>query len=63
MSQQAVHALYIWLSYGVVGVVVAALIAWVMLDSRRLTRQLSRLEAAGVRRRSQQASDRKTATS
>jgi heme exporter protein D len=63
MSQQATHALYIWLSYGVVGGVVAALVAWVLLDGRRLARQLARLEAAGVRRRSPQASDRNTATS
>jgi len=63
MSQQAMHALYIWLSYAFVGVVVAALVAWVMLDGRRLTRELARLEAAGVRRRSRQASDTKTATS
>ncbi len=62
MSQQATHALYIWLSYGVVAFVVAALITWVMLDSRRLTRQLSRLEAAGVRRRSQQANEKTTAS-
>ncbi len=62
MSQQAMHALYIWLSYGVVGVVVAALVAWVMLDGRRLSRQLARLEAAGGRRRSPQASDQKTAS-
>ena len=63
MSQQAVHALYIWLSYAVVGVVVAALVAWVMLDGRRLNRQLARLEAAGIRRRSQGSSDPKSIAS
>ncbi len=61
MSQAATHALYIWASYGVVALVVGALIAWVVADGRRVKRELERLEAQGVRRRSGQAATAGTA--
>lgn len=38
--------------YGAVGLVVAGLVAWLLLDGRRLAAQLAALEARGVRRRS-----------
>ncbi|MFM9941376.1 MAG: heme exporter protein CcmD [Hyphomicrobiaceae bacterium] len=46
------HSVFIAASYAVVALVVAALIAWVILDGRRLARDLARLEAQGIRRRS-----------
>jgi len=47
------HAVFIWASYAVVGVVVSSLIAWLIVEGRRYARQLRELEARGVRRRSQ----------
>ena len=46
------HAAYIWLSYGIVAVVIAALLGWLTYDGRRHERQLADLERQGVRRRS-----------
>ncbi len=46
------HAEFIWLSYGIVGLVVGFVIAWLIIDGRRHTRALADLEARGVRRRS-----------
>ncbi|GEO85880.1 MULTISPECIES: heme exporter protein CcmD [Alphaproteobacteria] len=46
------HAFYIYLSYGVSGLIVLALIAWVWLDGRARQTELKALEAAGIRRRS-----------
>lgn len=54
MSQTATHALYIWASYGVVTIVIGALVGWVIIDGRRVKRELERLEAQGIRRRSGQ---------
>lgn len=45
------HAFYIGLSYGITGLIVAALILWVMLDGRARNRELKELEASGIRRR------------
>lgn len=47
------HAFFIWSSYGIVILVIAALIAWLILDGRRQARRLAELEARGVTRRSQ----------
>ena len=47
------HAVFIWASYAVVGVVVSSLIAWLIVEGRRYARHLLELEARGVRRRSQ----------
>lgn len=46
------HAIFIWSSYAVVTVVLAGLIAWLVLDGRRLKRRLADLEAQGITRRS-----------
>ena len=46
------HAGFIWASYGAVGLVLAALVAWLLWDGRRQRRLLEDLEARGVRRRS-----------
>ncbi len=46
------HDFYIYVSYGVSGLVILALIGWVWLDGRARQRELKALEAAGVRRRS-----------
>ena len=45
------HAYYIGLSYGLTGLIVIALIGWVMLDGRARNRELKELEASGIRRR------------
>ena len=46
------HAAYIWASYAIVGLVLAALVAWLVADGRRHQRRLADLDAEGVRRRS-----------
>jgi len=46
------HEFYIYVSYGVTGLVILALIGWIWLDGRARQRELKELEAAGVRRRS-----------
>ncbi|MGD9805677.1 MAG: heme exporter protein CcmD [Hyphomicrobiaceae bacterium] len=44
------HAVFIWLCYGVVAMVVAALIAWLWLDGRRRERELAVLDTKGAGR-------------
>jgi len=46
------HAVFIWASYAVVALVLAALIIWLIADGRQLRRRLQDLEARGIRRRS-----------
>lgn len=46
------HAAFIWSAYGVVAVVIAALIAWLVVDGREQQRRLDELAARGVTRRS-----------
>jgi heme exporter protein D len=46
------HASFIWASYGIFALALAGLIGWLVLDGKRLQRQLDALEARGVRRRS-----------
>ncbi len=46
------HAAFIWASYGIVALVLAALIAWLVADGRQQQRRLNELDARGVRRRS-----------
>jgi heme exporter protein D len=52
MIAQGAYWGFILAAYGIVAVVVAALIAWVVLDGRRHRRTLEALEAQGIRRRS-----------
>ena len=40
------HAAYIWAAYAVVALVLAALVAWLVLDGRRQQRLVDELEAA-----------------
>jgi heme exporter protein D len=47
------HATFIWASYGIFVVVLAALILWLMADGKRQTRALADLEARGVKRGAQ----------
>jgi heme exporter protein D len=44
---------YVVAAYGVVALVLAGLIAWVLLDGRRRAAELADLEARGIRRRSE----------
>lgn len=46
------HAFYVYLSYGIAGLIVLALIGWVWLDGRARQAELKVLEASGMRRRS-----------
>jgi heme exporter protein D len=46
------HASFIWSAYGIVVVVIGALIAWLILDGREQERRLASLAACGVKRRS-----------
>ena len=47
------HAAFVWAAYGAVTIVLAALVAWLVLDGRRQQRLIDELEARGVRRRSE----------
>lgn len=46
------HASFIWTAYGLSAAVVSALVLRAVLDERRQRRALARLEAQGIRRRS-----------
>jgi heme exporter protein D len=46
------HAGFIVISYAAAIAIVAALIVWVVVDRRRLTRTVNELEAKGITRRS-----------
>jgi heme exporter protein D len=46
------HAVFIWLSYAAVALVMSGLIGWLLIEGRRQMRRLVELEARGVRRRS-----------
>ena len=46
------HAGFIWAADGVVAVVLAALVTWLVLDGRRQQQLIDELEARGIRRRS-----------
>ena len=49
------HAAFIWASYAAVGLVLGALVAWLVFDGRRQRRRLADLEARGHARRSPRA--------
>jgi heme exporter protein D len=46
------HAAFIWSAYAITAVVLAALIAWLVLDGRQQERRLGDLAKRGVTRRS-----------
>jgi heme exporter protein D len=52
------HAAFIVISYVMVGVIVALLVAWIVGDYRRQLRTLQLLEAEGVVRRSARQDER-----
>jgi len=52
MIELGPYADYILWAYAGVGIIVAALIAWVVYDARRVKARLKSLEERGVRRRS-----------
>jgi len=52
------HVAFILGAYSVALLIVAALIAWVIVDNRRQRQMLSDLEARGITRRSERAAER-----
>ncbi len=50
------HAVFIWAAYGLTAAVVSALVLRAILDERRQRLALARLEAQGIRRRSEAGS-------
>lgn len=46
------HAFYVYSAWGISAVVLAITIGVILIDSSRLQRELKRLEAQGIRRRS-----------
>jgi heme exporter protein D len=53
------HAAFIVTAYAAAIAIVAGLFVWVALDRRILARALDRLEAQGITRRSERASEEK----
>ncbi len=53
------HAAFIVTAYAAAIAIVAGLFVWVALDRRNLARALDRLEAQGITRRSERASEEK----
>jgi heme exporter protein D len=54
------HAAFIVGAYSVAFLIVAAMIAWVVIDNRRQRRTLADLEARGITRRSERAREKQT---
>jgi heme exporter protein D len=52
------HAGFIIAAYAIAVLVIAALVAWVVLDHRAQQRRLAALEASGVTRRSERPIER-----
>lgn len=51
------HLTFVLLSYGVSLVVLSGLVAWLLIDQRTQRAELQRLEAQGIRRRSQKIAE------
>ncbi|PRD43443.1 heme exporter protein CcmD [Phyllobacterium phragmitis] len=49
------HLAFVLLSYGVSALVLSGVVAWLLIDQRAQRTELQRLEAQGIRRRSQKA--------
>ena len=47
------HMTFVLLSYGVASLILGGVIAWLWLDARATSGELARLEAQGVKRRSE----------
>lgn len=50
------HEMFVFLSYAAAVLVLGVVISWILLDSKARKAELARLEAAGVKRRSEQNS-------
>ena len=50
------HAFYVYASWGIAALVLIAVTGYTWLESRRLRKELGRLEAQGIRRRSAERS-------
>ena len=50
------HTAFVLASYGAAALVLGVVFAWLFVDRAATTRDLARLEAAGLRRRSEAAS-------
>ena len=50
------HAFYVYSAWGIGAVTLVAVTGYIWLESQRLKRELARLEALGIRRRSAPAS-------
>lgn len=48
------HTAFVLFSYGATALVFLGLVAWLLIDRRSTIAQLARLEAQGVKRRSEQ---------
>ncbi|MEO9458871.1 MAG: heme exporter protein CcmD [Lentilitoribacter sp.] len=48
------HEMFVFLSYAAVVVVLGIVICWIIFDGKARKAELARLEAAGVKRRSEQ---------
>ena len=46
------YAGFIWASYAIAALVIAALTGWLVIDGQRQARALADLEARGIKRRS-----------
>ncbi|MCO6188077.1 heme exporter protein CcmD [Rhizobium sp. L1K21] len=46
------HAFYIYASYGIAALTIVGIVVWTWLDSRARRKELQKLEASGIRRRS-----------
>ncbi|MDO6964938.1 heme exporter protein CcmD [Rhizobium alvei] len=55
------HAFYIYASWGVTVVALTIVTGYYFIESRRLQRELKRLETMGIRRRSERAAQGETA--
>lgn len=51
------HTAFVMLSYGAAALVLAVLLAWLFRDRAATLRELDRLEAAGLKRRSDAAAE------
>lgn len=49
------HEAFVFISYAATALAVVGMVFWVVLDGRSRRRELSNLEAAGIKRRSEQS--------
>lgn len=54
------HPFYVYGSYGFAAAMVLAIIAWTFIDGRLRRKELTALEASGIRRRSQRKTEGET---